>query len=232
VERRRRPRHNLMSRDKTDLISKVLADASAELGGVDTGRLTILLAELFRWNPQLGLVSKHHTADVVTRLIRRSVHMWRFLTDRGGMVPGPYRVADVGSGGGFPGLLWKLLEPRLDMALIERKDRKAVFLERVILKMRIDGASAISADLFDLAREGGQEDAFDVVTLMAVGDPADLAGPVESMLKPAGFLCAVRGRDQAPPPDTIGEHLVRHTVEEREDGRYVLYKKNRSRSAR
>ncbi len=223
-----------MSTDRTEDIATVLADVSAEVERVDPGRMTVLLEELFRWNPQLGLVSKQNTPEVVVRLIRRSAQLWRFVTDNAVLpMPGatgsaeepPLRVADVGSGGGFPGLLWKLLEPRLDVTLIERKDRKVAFLERAIVRMQLDGVEALSSDLADVARKDVFQGAFDVVVLMAVSDPSDLAAPIERILKPSGYLCAVRGRDQAPRPPRIGESLKERVKEERADGRFLLYQK-------
>ncbi len=226
--------HNPMSKDRTDDITTVLTAVASDVARVDLDQLAVLLEELFRWNPQLGLVSKQNTTDVVVRLIRRSVETWRFVADNTGLAPSAtasstggrrIRVADVGTGGGFPGLLWKLLEPRLDMTLIERKDRKVAFLERAIIRMGMDGVQALSADLLDIARKDAFQEAFDVVVLMAVGDPGDLAGPIERILKHSGYLCAVRGRDQAPPQPRLGRTLEERVFEERPDGRFLLYQK-------
>lgn len=219
-----------MSKDRTDDIATVLAGVSADVGRIDPNLLTLLLEELFRWNPQLGLVSKQNTTDVVARLIRRSTQLWRFVTENTNFPTTlandpPIRVADVGSGGGFPGLLWKLLEPRLDITLIERKDRKVAFLERAIVRMKLKGVDAASADLVSVARREGFESAYDMVVLMAVADPGDLAVPIEMILKPSGYLCVVRGRDQAPRSQLLGSSLQERVVEERADGRFLLYQK-------
>ena len=226
-----------MSKDRTDDITTVLTAVASDVARVDLDQLAVLLEELFRWNPQLGLVSKQNTTDVVVRLIRRSVETWRFVADNTGLAPsgtanstnstgGPViRVADVGTGGGFPGLLWKLLEPRLDLTLIERKDRKVAFLERAIIRMGMEGVQTHAADLLEIARKDTFQDAFDVVVLMAVGDPRDLAGPIEKILKHSGYLCAVRGRDQAPPQPRLGRALEKRVFEERPDGHFLLYQK-------
>jgi 16S rRNA (guanine527-N7)-methyltransferase len=224
----------LMLKDRTDDISTVLTAVAADVTRVDLDKLTIFLEELFRWNPQLGLVSKQNTPDVIVRLIQRSMQMWQFVADHTGLTPSgvakgahaqPIRVADVGSGGGFPGLLWKLLDPGLGVTLIERKDRKVTFLERAIMRMGIEGTEAVSADVVDFARKESSQGAFDVVVLMAVSDPGTLAGPIEKILKASGYLCAVRGRDQAPQAPRLGGALVERVSDERPDGRYLLYQK-------
>ena len=51
--------------------------------------------------------------------------------DRGGRDDGVFRVADLGSGAGFPGLVLALLRPDLDVHLIESDERKAQFLKTV-----------------------------------------------------------------------------------------------------
>jgi 16S rRNA G527 N7-methylase RsmG len=45
--------------------------------------------------------------------------------------PGPFRIADAGSGGGFPGIPLALMYPRVSAVLIERKTKKAAFLRSV-----------------------------------------------------------------------------------------------------
>jgi 16S rRNA (guanine527-N7)-methyltransferase len=45
--------------------------------------------------------------------------------------PGPFRIADAGSGGGFPGIPLALMYSRVTAVLIERKTKKAAFLRSV-----------------------------------------------------------------------------------------------------
>ena len=88
------------------------------------------LRELLQWNDELGLVSKRDPLDACIRLVIESAELGdiaaRVLTSS------EHRVADVGSGGGFPGVVWGFLFPQWNLVLIERREKKAAFLERVV----------------------------------------------------------------------------------------------------
>src|SRR6516165_6065710 len=53
------------------------------------------------------------------------------------------RLADVGSGGGFPGLPLKIIQPELQLFLIESNIKKATFLAEVIRELGLADARVI-----------------------------------------------------------------------------------------
>jgi 16S rRNA (guanine527-N7)-methyltransferase len=78
---------------------------------------------LQRWNRSLNLTSINRLEDVVERHYCESLFVGQVLE------PGPQRIADVGSGAGFPGLPLAVLRPDCEVTLIESHQRKAVFLK-------------------------------------------------------------------------------------------------------
>ena len=77
---------------------------------------------LLKWNRLLNLTRIEGLEDAVRFHYCESLFL-------GGRLPkGPLRVADVGSGAGFPGIPVAVLRPDLEMILIESHQRKAVFL--------------------------------------------------------------------------------------------------------
>jgi 16S rRNA G527 N7-methylase RsmG len=111
-----------MPTEHSDDVSEVLAATTDVRSRVDLSVLRSFLEELFRWNSQLGLVSKRDTPVVVVRLISQSVRLWDFVRESlaAERFAGVHRVVDVGSGGGFPGMIWKMLSPEREFLLIER----------------------------------------------------------------------------------------------------------------
>ncbi len=77
---------------------------------------------LSRWNRKLNLTSIHVLEDVVERHYCESVFLAIHLP------PGRLRIADVGSGAGFPGIPVSIVRPDCEVTLIEARSRKAVFL--------------------------------------------------------------------------------------------------------
>jgi 16S rRNA (guanine527-N7)-methyltransferase len=105
---------------------------------------------LVRWNRVLNLTSIEDLDEVVERHYCESVFLAVHLP------PGPLRVADLGSGGGFPGLPIAVLRPDCVVTLVEVHRRKAVFLReasRRLPNVRVLPArfEDISEPLFDRA---------------------------------------------------------------------------------
>ena len=106
------------------------------------------------------------------------------------------KIADVGSGAGFPGLALAAALPGARVDLIESASRKADFIERAIAASTLANATVIAARSEEWAREppldGGRE-AYDAVTARAVGRLAELAELASPLLREGGVLVAWKG---------------------------------------
>jgi len=99
------------------------------------------------------------------------------------------RVADVGSGAGFPGLVLARARPSWRVTLLERTVKKASFLARTAEALRLHNVDVVAKD----AREAGLDRACGLVTARAVGRLAEVnrfAGP---LLAPRGLLVHYKG---------------------------------------
>jgi len=218
-----------MTNPKSNDISEVLAAVDDLVPRLDAHTLGLYVEELVRWNPRLGLVSKKDTSQVIVRLVRESVSLWDFVTEAVAPSSGAiHRVLDIGSGAGFPGLVWSMLDPSLSVELLERKDRKVAFLERVVARTANARVEATAEDLRDFARRTDRKASFDLAVMIAVADPADLAASVEPLLRAAGFFCVVRGRERTAPGERLGvTELFCKSARETPDGRFLLYELRR-----
>lgn len=103
------------------------------------------------------------------------------------------RIADIGSGAGFPGLplAVALLDAQVD--LIESVGRKCEFIERAIEAAGIDNASVVNARSEEVAA-GERRESYDAVTARAVGRLSTLAEFASPLLHEAGVLVAWKGK--------------------------------------
>ena len=69
-------------------------------------------------------------------------------------IPPGSRVLDVGSGGGLPGIPLAILRPDLGITLLEAKDRKAAFLDRAIIVLKLVNSNVRHLSLETLAPVG------------------------------------------------------------------------------
>lgn len=103
------------------------------------------------------------------------------------------RVADVGAGAGFPGLVLAIALPNAQVDLIESVGRKCEFIHRAIVAAEIPNAVVQNVRSEDWASAGGGE-AYDAVTARAVGRLSTLAELASPLLKPNGVLVAWKGK--------------------------------------
>ncbi len=117
-------------------------------------RLQTLADLLVKWNPRINLVSKSTMASLWERHILDSVQVLRCAPHQA------LHWVDIGSGGGFPGLVIALMEGEPDapqkVTLIESDQRKCAFLRTVlretgvkasVLTERIEKAPPQEADI-------------------------------------------------------------------------------------
>lgn len=196
-------------------VDSVLALVPGIAGRIDSDTLRLYIGELLSWNPRIGLVSKQDTVNVLARLISKSVSLWDLFVDRVPEMkpPAGLTVVDIGSGGGFPGLIWKLLNPGISVTLVERKEKKAFFLEKSAALLGVDSLHIIQKDARDLARNTHMRESFDVAVMMAVSRPAQMGDAVEGLLKPGGVFLAPRGAGEMNGAVPIGNSMrIRDTV--------------------
>jgi 16S rRNA (guanine527-N7)-methyltransferase len=77
---------------------------------------------MLRWNKTINLTRIERVEEAVDRHYAESLFLGANLTS------GPLKIADVGSGAGFPGIPIAISRPEVSVSLIESHQRKAVFL--------------------------------------------------------------------------------------------------------
>lgn len=103
------------------------------------------------------------------------------------------RIADVGAGAGFPGLVLAAALPHAQVDLIESVGRKCDFMNRAIDAAGIANATVLNTRSEEWAASEGRE-AYDAVTARAVARLSTLAELASPLLKPNGTLVAWKGK--------------------------------------
>jgi 16S rRNA (guanine527-N7)-methyltransferase len=103
------------------------------------------------------------------------------------------RIADIGSGAGFPGLVLAVALPEAQVDLIESVGRKCEFIQRAIDESGIATARVINARSEEVAEGNGRE-TYAAVTARAVGRLSTLAELASPLLIDGGALVAWKGK--------------------------------------
>ena len=102
------------------------------------------------------------------------------------------RIADLGSGAGFPGLVIAAALPESRVDLIESASRKCAFLREAAERMGLANAAVVCERSEEWAAGEGR-DAYDAVTARAVGPLVTLAELASPLLRDGGVLAAWKG---------------------------------------
>jgi 16S rRNA (guanine527-N7)-methyltransferase len=125
---------------------------------------------------------------------------------------GAKRIADIGSGAGFPGLALAVALPDSRVDLIESVGRKCEFIQRAVDAAGVPNATVINARSEEVASSERRE-AYDAVTARAVGRLSTLAELASPLLMENGVLVAWKGKrdpDEEQQLERAAEQLAMH----------------------
>lgn len=146
---------------------ELLNECSKKLGIILSAHQLALFeryfAQLREWNEKINLTSVIGYEEVQT------IHFLDSLTvlTTGRIRPG-FKIADIGSGAGLPGIPLKIAMPDISLTLIEATGKKVAFLQNLISDLELKETVAISGRAEDLAHNRAYREKYDVVVSRAV----------------------------------------------------------------
>ena len=142
-------------------------------------RLSIFEALLLKWNARINLIGPSETAHLRRRHVEDALQLLSLLPSRG-------HVVDLGSGGGFPGLVIAIAGQRA-VTLVEADGRKASFLR--------EAARSTGADVMVVNERIERcmiRDA-EIVTARALAPLPRLLPLIEPLISPTGVAFFPKG---------------------------------------
>jgi len=142
---------------------------------------------LSKWNRVYNLTSIRKKEEIITKHFLDSLTLVKIFERTGISIEGK-KIADLGSGGGFPGVPIKIYYGnKIDMYLIEAVQKKCIFLEMLRKELELDYKV-----LCDRAENINQK--FDIVLSRATGDTFDVLKWGKDLLKEGGYLIIMKGK--------------------------------------
>jgi 16S rRNA (guanine527-N7)-methyltransferase len=103
-------------------------------------------------------------------------------------------LADVGSGGGLPGIPIKISAPHMGVTLIEATGKKARFLHRAVDELSLPRTEVLNARVEEVSRMAEHREVYDVATVRAVARLSVVAEYCVPLLKVGGHVISMKGR--------------------------------------
>jgi 16S rRNA (guanine527-N7)-methyltransferase len=153
-----------------------------------TAKIREYVRLLIKWNQSISLTSIVDPIEIVTRHFGESFFGCSLLPVENG------RLADVGSGAGFPGLSLKIMSPGLHVILIESNKKKCAFLSEVVRALDLSAVEVLPTRFEQVRAEPGFAD---FVTARALGGFPDLLRWAKKVLSPRGHAILWVGGDDS-----------------------------------
>jgi len=165
---------------------ELLAAGARELGlDLDGGAIDSLLRlvdELELGNAQFNLTAIRDRPGMLRKHVLDSLSLQPYL--RG------VRVADIGTGAGYPGLPLAIVNPRSRFTLVEATGKKARFVEQTVQRLGLNHVHVVHAR----AETYRPFELFDTVVARALSSLADFAAYAGHLCAPDGRLLAMKGK--------------------------------------
>lgn len=115
------------------------------------------------------------------------------------------RIADIGSGAGFPSIPLKICFPQMKVLIVDSLNKRIQFLTHLVGELGLSHVDCVHGRAEDIARMPEHRDAYDLVTARAVAKLNVLNEFCLPFVKKGGLFAAMKGSD---PQEEIGEAAI------------------------
>ncbi len=162
-------------------ISRIFRKYRLPLESGQVQAFAVYLALLERWNASINLTSIRDRTTAIRRHFAEPAMAMQLLGGAGPV------ILCAGSGGGFPGLPFKILNPERECLLVEANGKKATFMREVAETLELEDVNILEGRLEEMLASGELEaESVHVLTARAWTGWAGLLGLGASLMVPGG----------------------------------------------
>lgn len=148
-----------------------------------TEKLLAYLELLAKWNKTYNLTAIRDPLQAVSHHLLDSLVVLRELSDRGGA------LADVGSGGGLPGIPLAIVDPARRVTLNDANEKKGAFLRQAVIELGLRNADVHIGRVEDWR----PAERFAIVISRGFASLVDFLAACRHLAAPTGVLAAMKG---------------------------------------
>jgi 16S rRNA (guanine527-N7)-methyltransferase len=146
--------------------------------------------ELLEWNKKFNLTSITEPAEIEVKHFIDSLTCLLALN-----VSGPYKIIDIGTGAGFPGIPIKIVKPSVSLTLLESTQKKAEFCINLVKKLHLVDVTVLTGRAEEIAHLNIYRENFNVAIARAVATLPTLMEYLLPFLEMGGTAIAMKGKN-------------------------------------
>jgi len=147
---------------------------------------------LVQWNQKINLTSLKTPREIIIKHFLDSISCIKIINkyiDIEGI-----SVIDVGAGAGFPGMPIKIICPSIRLSLLEARNKKTIFLEKVTDEMNFQKVKILNGRAEIFGKSVDYREKYDVVISRAVAHLSVLSEYCLPLVRVGGLFVAQKGR--------------------------------------
>jgi 16S rRNA (guanine527-N7)-methyltransferase len=160
--------------------------------GVEGERLLLAYAHLLSRYERANVIGTRDVEEILSRHVLDSLSCLLFAP-----LYEAKRVADIGSGGGLPGMPLAIALPSTGVTLFEATGKKVAFLREASNELGLANVKVVNARVEESAREEVHRGSYDVCTVRALARLSVIAEYSLPLLRRGGTVVAMKGRVDA-----------------------------------
>lgn len=142
------------------------------------------------WNTKINITAITDDDEIDTKHFLDS--LTPFATD---IFNGSKKVIDIGTGGGFPGVPLKIVNPDLEVTLLDSLNKRIIFLNEVIEQLGLSGIEAVHGRAEELSITAKYREQYDICVSRAVASLDTLSEYCIPFVKVGGYFVSMKGPD-------------------------------------
>lgn len=152
---------------------------------------------LVDWNSRINLTAITEYEAVQARHFLDSLTVGTALLNESStpVLPKGYKLADIGTGAGFPGVPMKIVWPHIHMMLSDSIGKKTTFLKEVVSVLGLSGIEIVTARVEEQGQDKAHRQRYDAVTARAVASLPVLCEYCLPLLKVGGIMLTPKKGD-------------------------------------
>lgn len=184
-----------MTADLQSTLKSGVAKLGLDLSDAQIVQLLDYLALIQKWNKVYNLTAVRLPEEMLTHHLLDSLAVVRPLRQQlAGRQPADgqgFRLLDVGSGAGLPGVVIAICCPDIAVSCVDTVAKKATFIQQAALTLKLPNLKGLHARVENL------DDHYDVVSSRAFASLVDFTNWSREALAPAGLWMAMKGKHPA-----------------------------------
>ncbi|MCL2038866.1 MAG: 16S rRNA (guanine(527)-N(7))-methyltransferase RsmG [Bacteroidetes bacterium] len=146
--------------------------------------------ELIYWNEKINLISRQDESNILEKHFIHSLSILKYVD-----IPIKAQCLDIGTGGGFPGLVLKIARPDVNMILLDSIKKKINTTKMLAQHTELRGINCVLDRAENLCNEKKYNKYFDIILSRAVAKTDKLIGWTIPLIKDNGKFIFLKGGD-------------------------------------